>query len=302
MEHCQRFIGLISQSLDQALSSQDQQALDQHLAECLQCRELAWQLKQLQQELDRWPEQEVPEGFAEGVMQRVRAAAPAQKTIPLWKRPQVRALGSLAACALLCVGLVRFGLGRPDKSAVLSRSASVPTVIAADGESAAAPQALEESLDSSGYPASVSGQTLPTPAAPEDEAILQKESDLSALSSGSEAIFPSDSAAGDSTLYDPLPGTYSIESRSTSSDPFSCGELLRSVAEALGEEPGALLVTEAIPPELEDMGVWYATQEGRSILVLENAPEDELYQTLVQNALLFLEEGEGAFALLLWSE
>ena len=107
MERCDRFLDLISMSLDGPLSPEEQTALDAHLAQCQACRLLVQQLSQVHQDLQSWQEQEVPEGFAQGVMDRLRAMEQEKKVIPMWKRPQFRALTSVAACALLCVGLLR---------------------------------------------------------------------------------------------------------------------------------------------------------------------------------------------------
>ena len=91
-----------------------------------------------------------PEGFAEGVMARVRAAENNQKkVIPLFRRPAMKAVASLAACAVLCVGLVRGGMlpGASQKSAAPAAAADMPAssapaeMYAAEAPAAAAPMA-----------------------------------------------------------------------------------------------------------------------------------------------------------------
>lgn len=104
MEGCAHFEELISQSLDEPLSSQDQQALEAHLAQCPHCRTLAQQLEQLHEELSTLEDIEPPAELVAGVMERIRAEQ-RPKVIPLWRRPQIRALAGMAACAAICVGL-----------------------------------------------------------------------------------------------------------------------------------------------------------------------------------------------------
>jgi predicted anti-sigma-YlaC factor YlaD len=91
MERCRSYQELLSLSLDQPLTPADQNALDRHLSQCSQCRALSRQLGQIHNELALWPEEDVPAGFADGVMDRIRADA-APKVVPLWKRPQIKAL------------------------------------------------------------------------------------------------------------------------------------------------------------------------------------------------------------------
>lgn len=98
-------------SLDGALTEAEERELEGHLAACPDCRAVGAQLSAHQ---EAFPELEeagtAPEGFARGVMDRIRASE-APKIIPLFKRPQVRALAGLAACLVLVVGL--YGASRP---------------------------------------------------------------------------------------------------------------------------------------------------------------------------------------------
>lgn len=111
MESCAYYLELISLSLDGQLTSQQQDELQQHLEQCPDCRLLARQLSEIHAGWDCLEEQEVPEGFTQGVMDRIRAEAAPAKVIPFRrKRPQLRALASVAACALLCLGLWRMDL------------------------------------------------------------------------------------------------------------------------------------------------------------------------------------------------
>lgn len=110
---CDQFLELLSARLDGALTEEEERELEEHLAACPDCRAVGAQLSALQ---GAFPELEeaatVPEGFTQGVMDRIRAE---KKVIPLFKRPQVRALAGLAACLVLVVGL--YGAGQPKKQA-----------------------------------------------------------------------------------------------------------------------------------------------------------------------------------------
>ena len=76
----------------------------EHQACCPSCRDLFEELKELRAGFETLPEPDPPEGFAQGVMDHIRAEEK-PRVIPLLKRPQVRALAGLAACLVLAVGL-----------------------------------------------------------------------------------------------------------------------------------------------------------------------------------------------------
>lgn len=108
---CDQFLELLSARLDGALTEEEERELEEHLAVCPDCRAVGAQLSALQGAFPELEEDAPPEGFARGVMDRIRASE-APKIIPLWKRPQFRALAGLAACLVLVAGL--YGASRPD--------------------------------------------------------------------------------------------------------------------------------------------------------------------------------------------
>lgn len=112
---CDRYMELLSARSDGALTEEEERELEDHLTNCPDCRAVGAQLSALQ---EAFPELEeaatAPEGFTQGVMDRIRASE-APKIIPLWKRPQVRALAGLAACLVLVAGL--YGASQPKKQA-----------------------------------------------------------------------------------------------------------------------------------------------------------------------------------------
>ncbi len=139
MEDCACYEALLSQSLDGPLSPGEQSALDAHLAQCPKCRELAGQLAQLREGFSAWADEEPPAELLAGVMERVRGEQ-RPKVVPLWRRPQVRALAGLAACAAVCIGL----WGALTRGA--GGGSDVMTVQSAGSLSAASDQAEEPAL------------------------------------------------------------------------------------------------------------------------------------------------------------
>lgn len=107
---CERCLEQLSARLDGELPAGEAAELEAHLAQCPSCRALAQQLEQLHGDFPALEELEAPAGFAQGVMDRVRTEKPAGRVIPLFRRPQFKALAGLAACAALCVGL--YGAGQ----------------------------------------------------------------------------------------------------------------------------------------------------------------------------------------------
>lgn len=140
---CEQYTTLLSQRMDGELSPAQAKELEAHLAVCPLCRALAEELSALTASLRDLDELEAPEGFVDNVMARVRAESAGPKVIPFFRRPQVKAMAGLAACAVLCVGLYSAGLfpGR-EISAKTAMTASAPAMDAPAAEApAAAPAA-----------------------------------------------------------------------------------------------------------------------------------------------------------------
>ena len=102
---CERYLELLALWMDNELTGDEERELNAHLASCPDCRAAGAQLAALQAGFDELEDIPAPEGFARGVMDRVREAETEKKVIPLFKRPQFRALAGLAACLVLVVGL-----------------------------------------------------------------------------------------------------------------------------------------------------------------------------------------------------
>ena len=111
MANCERFLELLSVGLDGELTQEEEQELAEHLAFCPTCRARGAQLTAIHAAFPAVEEVSAPEGFAKGVMARIRAEESAKpKVIPLFRRPQVKALAGLAACFVLCLGVYQTGL------------------------------------------------------------------------------------------------------------------------------------------------------------------------------------------------
>ncbi len=102
---CDKYLELLSARLDGALTEGEERALEAHLSACPDCRAAGAQLAVLQGAFPELEDIEAPEGFARGVMDRVRELETEKKVVPLFRRPQFRALAGLAACLVLAVGL-----------------------------------------------------------------------------------------------------------------------------------------------------------------------------------------------------
>lgn len=277
MDACERFMDLISQSLDGPLTAEDQQELQQHLAQCPECRLLAQQFSEIQSELHTWEDQEVPEGFAEGVMARVRALDETPKVIPIWKHPQFKRFGSIAACVLICVGIWRMGASILAEDAVFS------------GETAAADTAIAYTISA---PAASSPQLTAYSTANETDDLLAcspAQAEAAPLSENLEEKRKRTSEDA-SVLFD-QPQTEAT---------FACSReeaLIQLVQDTLGELPGTLLVVEQRPEGME--GVWYTAADGSSLFVLDAEPQEAVWKLCVDAALLHVEAGEGPIVFLL---
>lgn len=102
---CEEALERLSARLDGELTAQEERELEDHLSVCPACRELAEELSALHLSFEDLEDVPAPEDLAGRVMERVRALEREKKVVPLLRRPQVRAVAGLAACAVVCIGL-----------------------------------------------------------------------------------------------------------------------------------------------------------------------------------------------------
>jgi len=98
---CEQYLDLISARLDGELTQSEEAALTAHLNECSACRAIAQQMQGLHSALDCVGEVEAPAVLAQNVMAQIK------KEKRHSRRRLVRQLAGLAACLVLCVGVVR---------------------------------------------------------------------------------------------------------------------------------------------------------------------------------------------------
>ena len=256
MDSCSYYLELLSQSLDQPLSLQEQAALQAHLDQCPDCRLLAQQLTQIHSELSAWEDQEVPEGFTQGVMDQVRALDTPKNIIPLWKRPQFKAVGSLAACAVLCLGLWSSGL--------FSGSASMDSSLCMDVPAGAG--------------AAQGAPNVPAPAAFQ----MTGESDI--VFSDQAAPQTEDLAVeNEAVSYDAISAPASTPMLKSQSSVPNEASLLALAAQAVGVTPGTLLLVGALPDELAVCGTWHDA-DGMMFFLFDTLPSQSEQQTLLDAA------------------
>ena len=225
--NCERCLEQLSARRDGELPAGEAAELEAHLAQCSSCRALAQQLEQLHGDFPALEELEAPAGFAQGVMDRVRTERPAGRLIPLFRRPQFKALAGLAACAALCIGLYGAGqLGNtaPDlgeigtdssiglyslaPEAAGENSGTAPAQYDAYGAAPRANAALVDPEAEGAQTDAFDGEGEPPQNSPSQEAFSQVLT-LDALPQGAAELLPPDTVVSHSTAdgsdtYSPL--------------------------------------------------------------------------------------------------
>lgn len=100
---CEEALTLISLELDEALTPGESERLRAHLASCADCSALARELREIHTAM-RGMAAEVPPGFADAVMEKIRREKPARSAAPPAKNGRKRNLriwGGLAAALVL---------------------------------------------------------------------------------------------------------------------------------------------------------------------------------------------------------
>ena len=215
--NCERCLEQLSARLDGELPAGEAAELEAHLARCPSCRALAQQLEQLHGDFPALEELEAPAGFAQGVMDRIRTEKPAGRVIPLFRRPQFKALAGLAACAALCIGL--YGAGQLGNTApdldelstdssiglyslapegVGENSGTAPAQYDAYGAAPRANAALVDPEAEGAQTDAFDGEGEPPQNSPSQEAFSQVLT-LDALPQGAAELLPPDTVVSHST-------------------------------------------------------------------------------------------------------
>lgn len=112
MKYCEEYAALLDLFVDGELPAEEMKRVEDHLTECPGCRAYVDDALALRAAFPDAEDTVVPEGFAQGVMERVRAAAARERESAERKRRSFRRwMGTAAALAACCalVILVRTG-------------------------------------------------------------------------------------------------------------------------------------------------------------------------------------------------
>lgn len=113
MKYCEQYAALLDLYLDGELPPEELERVQSHLETCPGCRAYVDDGLAIRAGFPEVEDTEVPEGFAGGVMERIRAASgKEEKIVELRRRSARRWMGSLAAVAACC-GLALLTWGGP---------------------------------------------------------------------------------------------------------------------------------------------------------------------------------------------
>lgn len=261
MNHCDDILDLISLHLDGALSLEQEQQLQSHLAQCETCRTLLEELTRYHTVMVDIGECEPPAGFAQGVMDAiVKEEAGNPKVIPFFRRPQIRTLTTLAACLAVCFGLYQ---GRDQ---LFSNGTSSDRV--ASGSVAATSASI-----GGGAPFSVDADALPENESP--------------ASVGPDSAF---------TASEPEVGAFGLEQPEPKSNAFDIdGQASTSFADMLMPETCAVLTLTALPTPLPDFlpdtDQWETSSDGQLYYLIDQENMDGLIALLDEDSFVLVETG-----------
>ena len=110
--HCEDYTELLSARLDGELTVEEENALEEHLAHCPDCRAVAQELESIHLSFESLEPVPAPEHFARDVMAEIEGP----RVVPLFRRPAFKSMAGLAACLVLCVGLWQGGMFRQEQN------------------------------------------------------------------------------------------------------------------------------------------------------------------------------------------
>lgn len=151
MKYCEEYAALLDLFVDGELAGPELERVRNHLAECPGCQAYVDDALAIRAGFPDVEETDVPEGFTEGVMERIREnSAKDRKSVELRRRGIRRWMGTAAALAACCalVILVRTGPGNEAAAPAGGDGAAYDTAgVAEGGEAEIAPQAAPESAE-----------------------------------------------------------------------------------------------------------------------------------------------------------
>lgn len=292
---CDRYFELLSARLDGALTRDEERELEEHLLNCPGCRAVGAQLSALQAGFGELEEVPAPKGFAQEVMERVRAPE-APKAIPLFRRPQFKALAGLAACLALAVGIYSVSRSQGQENMMLKNRSFQHDVLVEEPASSArsGDGSAQESLCGDGDGPQVNASL----AGPEDGEVPQiaayaapspAQSDTSA---GTEGIAPEVFGSGRAEdLQKAAPNTAADGLDGTAAPPPDAVIIFERLPEGWEElfpgvaSPDAMQApieeARAFLQLLEEQGITYEIEISDKIEILGNFDENSLCQLLL---------------------
>ena len=123
MKYCENFAALLDPFVDGELTPDEMARVQAHLDECPACRAYVDDVLAIRAAFPDVEDTELPEGFAENVMARIRAEAPNAALQKKASRPWLKALASLAACcAIVLLAAPMFSGGAKTEAAPAERA------------------------------------------------------------------------------------------------------------------------------------------------------------------------------------
>ncbi len=135
MKYCEEYAALLDPFVDGELAAKDMERVGNHLAECPGCRAYVDDALAIRAGFPDGEDTIVPEGFAEGVMKRIREASDKDEKAAERKRRGFRrwmGTAALAACCALVV-LARTGAAGGDKAVPGGESGAYDMAVVAGG-------------------------------------------------------------------------------------------------------------------------------------------------------------------------
>ena len=175
MTPCENYWEALNAFVDGECSPEEEAALRAHLADCAACREALAELTALHDGFPDWEDEAVPEGFADGVLQKI-AETPQQAPKKGKRKRSGAAWASLAACLGVMVLLGTLFPG--ERSAGSANTAAPASDAAVTAGQAAEPQSGEAEDALTGAQAAKAGGEDPSKLMMDRAKLTQAGADL----------------------------------------------------------------------------------------------------------------------------
>lgn len=113
---CQEVMEYMQRHLDEDLSKQEHEILQQHMNDCIECTLMFQRLNQLSDELVNLPKVTPPMNLVDSIMPRIEELdrmAKADKqhkvSVPFWKGKSFRTVGSVVAASVAVIAIIAYG-------------------------------------------------------------------------------------------------------------------------------------------------------------------------------------------------